>query len=65
MEFSERVKQVRTKLNLSQTAFAKELGISRSTLIRWENGEFKPNYDAQKGFEEYCVRKKIALEDLS
>jgi len=59
MEFSVRVKQVRTKLNLSQTAFAKELEIGRATLIRWEKGEFKPNYDAQRKFEEYCKLKGI------
>ena len=57
MEFSDRVKQVREQLNLSQTAFAKELGISRMTLIRWENGEFKPNYDAQRNFEAFVKEK--------
>ena len=62
MEFSERVKQVRMKLNLGQTAFAKELGVSRATLIRWEKGEFKPNYDAQRRFEEFCLKSKTTRE---
>ena len=56
MEFSDKVKQFRIKLNLNQTAFAKELGISRSTLIRWENGEFNPNYKAMQRFEAFCKR---------
>ena len=58
MEFCDKVKEVRKQLNLSQTAFAKELGIARATLIRWENGEFKPNYDAQRKFEGYCRVKE-------
>ena len=41
MEFCDKVKEVRKQLHLSQTAFAKELGVARVTLIRWENGEFK------------------------
>ena len=59
MEFSEKVKQVRTSMKLGQTAFARELGISRATLIRWEKGEFKPNYDAMQKFEEFCDKNKI------
>lgn len=59
MDFGDRVKQVRKQLEFSQTLFAKELGISRSTLIRWENGKFNPSYEAQKRFEEYCKKKNI------
>lgn len=64
MEFSEKVKQVRLKLGLSQTAFAKELGIARATIIRWEKGEFKPNYDAQKEFDKYCNAHSIFIEEV-
>ena len=59
MEFSVKVKQVREQLKMTQTAFAKELGVSRSTLIRWENGEFKPNYDAIQRFEAFCGKQKL------
>lgn len=63
MEFGDRVKQVREKFGLSQTAFAKELEVSRSTLIRWENGEFNPNYEAIRKFETFCREKKITLHN--
>ena len=62
MEFCDKVKEVRKQLNLSQTAFAKELGIARATLIRWENGAFKPNYDAQRKFENYCESRTIIID---
>jgi len=62
MNFSSRVKQVREQLKMNQTAFAKALGVSRSTLLRWENGEYKPNYDAMQKFEEFCKTKNITLK---
>lgn len=54
MEFSDKLKKIRNELNLSQTALAKELGVSYATLNRWENGKFEPNYRAIKKFEEFC-----------
>jgi len=62
MDFCDRVKQVRKKLNLSQTAFAQELGVSYTTINRWENGKFEPNYRAIKRFDEYCKEKELFLE---
>ena len=59
MEFVDRIKQVRKQLNLSQTVFAKELNIARATLVRWETGKFKPNYDALKRFDDFCRTKGI------
>ena len=59
MEFSEKVKEVRKKLNLSQMELAKELGVAFSTVNRWENGKFKPNYEAIKRFEDFCTKKVI------
>lgn len=61
MEFCDKVKSVRKQLGLTQATFAKELGIARATLIRWGNGEFKPNYDAQRRFEEFCKNRKEEL----
>lgn len=58
MEFSDRVKNIRKQLKLSQAEFAKGIGVARTTLSRWENGKFKPNYEAVKRFEEYCLIRK-------
>lgn len=63
MQFSEKVKQVRKKLNLSQEDLAKELGIAFSTLNRWENGRFKPSYDAQENFAVFCKKNNITIEN--
>ena len=47
---------VRTKLGLSQTKFARQLGISEDTLQNWEQGRRKPTGFAQ-------VLLKIAPKD--
>jgi DNA-binding transcriptional regulator YiaG len=33
------VREARERLGLSQTAFGKRLGVSKRTVIRWEQGE--------------------------
>jgi DNA-binding XRE family transcriptional regulator len=63
MNFGEKIKAVRKKLFLSQEAMAKELGVSFSTLNRWENGKFEPNYTAQKSFHEYCVKNNVIFKE--
>ena len=36
------IKEVRQKKGLSQQAFASLLGVSTSTVARWETGDFEP-----------------------
>lgn len=43
--FSEALKFLRKKHELTQTELAKELKVSRSTIGMYENGERKPDYD--------------------
>ena len=42
IENPEDVKAIRTRLNLSQSAFAALLGVSKRTLQDWEQGRRKP-----------------------
>ena len=63
MGFAEKVKFVRTKLNLSQEELAHKLGVSFATINRWENGNYNPSRLARKAFEEYCEKKNIQEED--
>ena len=43
--FSERLKELRLSKNLTQTALAKETGISQSAINKWELGERKITQD--------------------
>lgn len=40
--FHERLRHHRTKLGLSQQALADQIGVSRVTINRWENGHGNP-----------------------
>ena len=61
MEFSEKVKYVRMKLYLSQTALAKELGVSYATVNRWENQGREPQLAQIGKFNDFCEKKGIHL----
>ena len=60
MRFQEAIKSLRQSQFLSQEAFAKELGISFTTVNRWENGKAKPTYKTMKLINDYC--KKLGIE---
>ncbi|WP_200177304.1 helix-turn-helix domain-containing protein [Ectothiorhodospira shaposhnikovii] len=56
--FAETVKEVRQQLGLSQEELAHELGVSFSTINRWENSKTVPFKLARRQFEAFCVRMK-------
>ena len=43
MKFSEKLKQIRKELHLSQEQFAEKIGVSRQTVAKWEAGETMPD----------------------
>ena len=48
MSFAEDIKKIRRKAFLSQEEFAKKLGVSYTTVNRWETGKAKPNLKTMK-----------------
>lgn len=68
MNFSEGIRYIRKVSFLSQESFAKELGVSFSTVNRWEKGKSKPNYAAMKKINMFChknsIKFVIELEDV-
>lgn len=42
------IKEIRKRLNLSQEEFAKKLGVSFTSVNRWENSQAKPSKLAQR-----------------
>lgn len=59
MTFSETVKQVRIESNLTQKAFANALGVSFSTVNRWENGVQTPSKMAKKIMLEFYKTREF------
>jgi len=63
MEFSEKVRFVREKLDLSQEDLARALNVSFSTINRWENEKTKPIKMARAVFDTFCKSQGISFED--
>lgn len=52
------IKEIRIKLGLTQEAFASMLGVSFTTVSRWERGLGKPSPMAQKNIQNLVKQKK-------
>jgi len=63
-DYTALVKKVRKQLALSQEDLARELGISYTTINRWENGQSKPSRMAKVLFDAFC-EKMIAAGRLA
>lgn len=62
MAFSDSIKYLRKKSLMSQERFAKALGVSYSTVNRWENGKTKPNYITLQLIDEFCKKNSIKFD---
>ncbi len=62
MSFSSDIKLIRQKSLLSQEAFAQSLGVSFTTVNRWECGKTKPSYKAMKLIDAYCKTNGIDFD---
>lgn len=62
MSFSTDIKIIRQKSLLSQEAFAQILGVSFTTVNRWETGKSKPSYKTMKLINDYCKANNIDFD---
>jgi len=63
MDFSQKVRYVREKLNISQEELARSLNVSYATINRWENSKNKPVRMAQAAFSDFCNKHGISFDD--
>lgn len=64
MQLSEHIKNIRQRAFLSQEKYAKELDVSISTVIRWENGKSCPNLTAMKKIKDFCKKYELPFNDI-
>ena len=62
MEFGSSIRQLRIKCLLSQEDFAKAIGVSFSTVNRWETGKTQPTFKAMKSIDSFCKERKIDFD---
>ena len=59
MDFCDKIKSAREQLLLTQEMLAKEIGVSFSTINRWERDKIEPSIRGKRAFYEYCNKNKI------
>lgn len=64
MPFSSDIKKVRLSCFLNQAEFAKAIGVSFTTVNRWENGKAQPNIKAMKSLKQFCLEHSYPYELL-
>lgn len=62
-DYSKRIKSIRQKLGLSQEELAHKLGVSFTSVNRWENGQTKPSKLAKKQIDLF-YKKSEKLKDF-
>lgn len=65
MEFKDKVVAVRKKLFITQEQLAIELGCTRQTINRWENGKKSPSFIVEAKFDKFCEDQKIKFDDAT
>ncbi len=57
------IKRLRAKLNISQTELAAILGVSFTSVNRWEKGHHQPTVIAKEKLKELFMKNDIKFEE--
>lgn len=63
MNYSNAIKKLRNKMLMTQTEFAKLLGVSFGTVNRWETNKYKPTMKTKRKLAPLLRKYKIEVED--
>lgn len=63
MKWSIPIKKLRKEMKLTQNDFARELGVSSRSVIRWEKGKGKPNEKTISILTKLCNQNRIPFRD--
>lgn len=64
IDYQKAVKDLRDKLIMTQAEFAKMLGVSFTSINRWENGLNRPTTTARKQIVELFKENNIELKEV-
>ncbi len=64
LDYASAIMHLRVKLNLSQMGLADLLGVSYTSVNRWENGKYAPTKLVKKKIELLCKENNIEMEVL-
>ena len=63
MDYKVMVKKLRNKMFLTQSEFAKELGVSIVSVARWETGENEPTMKVKRRLNDLFIKYSIETEE--
>lgn len=63
MDYAKLIKNIRNKLILSQTEFADMIGVSFTTVSRWEQGIHQPTIKLKRKIMDLCKKNNISVEE--
>lgn len=63
MTFGEKVLELRGRLQLTQKQLAKKLGVSYTTVNRWEMGHYEATKLVRHKFDALCKDNKIEFDE--
>ena len=63
MKFSEKVLELRMQMQLTQTQLAEMLGVSYSSVNRWEGGHYEATKLVKSRFENLCKEHGINFDN--
>jgi putative transcriptional regulator len=63
MDYAKIIKKLRDKLIMTQTEFASLIGVSYTTVCRWENKIFEPTTKLKRKIVQLCRENNVALEE--
>lgn len=64
MKFPGEIKKLRERGLLTQMEFAEIVGVTFSTVNRWEAGKTRPNIKAMKNIKAFCEKNNLPFEDV-
>jgi putative transcriptional regulator len=63
MKYANKIKTLREKMVLTQTELANELGVSISTVNRWENSKFEPTIKTKRKIIKLYQKYNLEVEE--
>lgn len=65
MNYALLLRKIRDYLLITQTELAKMIGVSFSTVNRWENNKTEPTMKAKRKIKLLCDKHKIEMENYT
>ncbi|MCI1244821.1 MAG: helix-turn-helix domain-containing protein [Bacilli bacterium] len=63
MDYARLIKELRSKMLLSQMEFAEYLGVSFSAVNRWEKGRYEPTIKTKRKLKELFIKYGLVDRD--